>query len=400
MVLSGKARLSVTSRALDEIGERITRYLGIVAVINGGFGLTLAAALYLLGMPYAMLWGLIAGTFRFIPYIGPWIGALFPITMSIALSDGWWLPSAVLCAVILLELATNNFVEPFLFGHTTGVSPTAFLLCAGFWLFLWGPLGLVLAIPFAVCLVVIGKNVPELRFLSLLLSDEPALTPDASYYQRLMQGDSQEALAVVATHLEKSDSNNVNDELLIPTLNRAKSDVRQDRLEWDNYKSIIELIRGSLPQIDELTADGTRSQDGIANPDAVTVVGIPASDDADQLALEILQRHTKASNWAIRILRSEMSSTELIESLQDYRPAVICIASIPPGGLARARTLCKSLRTAFPDIPIVVGRWGQRRQSRNEHEQLLLAGATAVAKTQVETCRLVDANLAATGSPT
>jgi hypothetical protein len=157
-------------------------------------------------------------------------------------------------------------------------------------------------------------------------------------------------------------------------------------------------MRHSLPKIDELTVDGTRSPDRAFTADSVTVVGIPASDSADELSLEILQRHTAASNWNFKIMSSERSSNELISSLKDDPPDVICIASIPPGGLGRARSLCKTLRAAFPDVPIVIGRWGQRRQSRNEHEQFMLAGATAVAKTQPETCTLVNANLSTANS--
>lgn len=398
VVLAGKARLSVTSRALDDIADRITRYLGMVALVNGSFGLALSAILFLLGMPYAMLWGFVAAAFRFFPYVGPWVGAVFPITMSLALSDGWWQPLAVCGGVIVLELATNNLVEPFLFGRTTGVSPTALLICAAFWLYLWGPLGLVLSIPFAVCLVVIGKNVPELRFLPLLLSDEPALTADASYYHRLMLGESQEAIKVVSGYLAQPDSKNVYEELLIPTLKRAKNDLRQDRLEWDDYQSIIESMRGSLPEIDKLTSGDATTTDFTAGNRTATIVGLPAADVADQTALEILQRQPAAAEWTIRILVTDIITPELVAQITEAHPDLICIASIPPGGLRRARGLCKRLRAAFPDLPIVIGRWGEKRTSQNEREQLMLAGATAVTSTQAETCRVLRAKLATTRS--
>ena len=130
VLLAGRARLAVTSKALEEVTERVSRYIVTVALVNGGFGIILTLGLMLLGMPYALLWGFVAAVLRFIPYIGPWIGAVFPIMMSLATSEGWWQPLEVFGYVLVLELLTNNIIEPLLFGHSTGVSPTALLISA------------------------------------------------------------------------------------------------------------------------------------------------------------------------------------------------------------------------------------------------------------------------------
>ncbi|MDB5337385.1 MAG: hypothetical protein JWN70_3004 [Planctomycetaceae bacterium] len=400
VLLAGRARLSVTSNALDEISDRITRYLGMVAVVNGGFALLLSAMLYLAGMPYAMLWGFLAGALRFIPYIGPWVGALFPITMSLALSNGWWQPLVVFGCVIVLELVTNNAIEPLLFGRTTGVSPTALLISAAFWLFLWGPLGLVLSIPFAVCLVVIGKSIPELHFLAVLLSDEPALTADASFYQRLMLRDPEAAIAIAATYVQQTASRNVYDELLLPTLNRAKCDLRRERLSKRNYQSIVESMRESLPKIRELIprAESVAQPQPTASGGPGTIIACAAGDGAEHVALEMLKSSLADIPSPVRIVDVHQSAAALVAGIVQERPALICIGSIPPGGLVRVRRLCKRLRAALPEVPIIVGRWGRKRQNQNERDQLMLAGATAVAATQAETCRVLHETLAPTAS--
>ncbi|MDB5340179.1 MAG: family transporter [Planctomycetaceae bacterium] len=399
VLLAGRARLSVTSNALDEISDRITRYLGMVAIVNGGFALLLSGMLYLCGMPYAMLWGFVAGALRFIPYIGPWVGALFPITMSVALSHGWWQPVAVLGCVIVLELVTNNAIEPLLFGRTTGVSPTALLISAAFWLYLWGPLGLVLSIPFAVCLVVIGKTIPELHFLAVMLSDEPALTADASFYQRLMLRDPEAAIAIAATHVQQPASRNVYDELLIPTLNRAKRDLHRRRLSNEDYQSIVESMRESLPKIHELIPRAKSpavSQNSGAGNSPGTIIGCSTGEGADGVALEMLRSTLSDTPGPMRIVSAHKTDSAFVAGIVQDRPALICIASIPPGGLVTARGLCKRLRAALPDVPIVIGRWGQQRQNQNEREQLMLAGASAVTTTQAETCNVLYATLAPT----
>ena len=251
VLLAGKARLALTSKALEDVTDRISRYIVMVALVNGGFGVLLTAGLLLLQVPYALLWGFLAAGLRFIPYIGPWIGAVFPIIMSLAISEGWGQPLAVFGYVMVLELISNNVVEPLVFGHSTGVSPTALLVSAAFWLYLWGPFGLVLSAPFAVCLVVLGKNIPQLGFLNLLMGDVPALRAHVGLYQRLMLGDEHEAATLVLQRMKRSPSDEVYDELLVPALNCAKRDVQRDYLTDDDQRTVLEGMRESLRQTDQ-----------------------------------------------------------------------------------------------------------------------------------------------------
>jgi predicted PurR-regulated permease PerM len=405
-LLAGKARLALTSKALEDITDRISRYIVMVAMLNGGFGVLLTAGLFFCGVPYALLWGFFAAGMRFIPYIGPWVGAVFPIAMSLAASEGWWQPLAVFCCVMTLELISNNVVEPLVFGHTTGVSPTALLISAAFWLYLWGPIGLVLSAPFAVCLVVLGKNIPLLGFLNLLLGDVPALREDVGVYQRLMLGDEHEADRLVLQHMKDAQPDDVYDEILIPALNYTKRDVQRDYLTEGDQLSILEGLRESLLQTDRFRQSALATavkpidsalEDQGAIPPArfkpAKILGCPATDDTDCIGLEMLQQLLDPTHWELEVTSVETLTSELAARIAHDPPAIICIASLPPGGMTHARYLCKRLRDASPEISIIVGRWSQKRNSKIDRERLEQAGASFVTTTLLETRQLLESRL-------
>ncbi len=176
-LILGQGRISATTRAMNDAGARVTRYLLMQLIVNVTYGIAVAIGLYFIGVPNAVLWGTSAAMLRFIPYVGPWIGASIPIALALAVSPGWIMPLLALGLFVVLELLSNNVMEPWLYGSSTGVSPIALIFAAVGWTWLWGPVGLVLATPMTVCLVVMGRHIPRLSFFSVLLSDEEALTP-------------------------------------------------------------------------------------------------------------------------------------------------------------------------------------------------------------------------------
>jgi len=402
VLLAGKARLALTSKALEDVTDRISRYIVMVAIVNGGYGIMLTAGLYFCGVPYALLWGFIAAAMRFIPYIGPWVGAIFPMVMSLAISVGWGQPIAVFAYIAVLELVSNNVIEPLVFGRSTGVSPTALLISAAFWLFLWGPIGLVLSAPFAVCLVVLGKNIPQLSFLNLLLGDEPAFRENVGIYLRLMQGDEHEAIRLVLQRMKDSPADEVFDDMLVPALNYTKRDVLREYLTDDDRRLVLKRMRDSLRQTDEFlrTAaakeddkeptpdDGSSISPAAMNP--VKILGCPAMDDMDCVGLEMLRQLLDPTRWVLEVTAVETLTSELVARIAEDPPAFLCIASLPPGGLAHARYLCKRLRAASPELQIIVGRWGPRRNSKLDRERLEQAGASFVTTTLLETCQLLE----------
>lgn len=402
VLLAGQTRLALTSKALEDVTERISRYIVMVAAVNGGFGVVLTAGLFALQVPYALLWGFLAAGLRFIPYIGPWVGALFPIAMSLATSEGWGQPFAVFGYVLLLELICNNVVEPLAFGHSTGVSPTALLISAACWLYLWGPIGLVLSAPFAVCLVVLGKNIPQLGFLNLLLGDVPALRAHVGLYQRLMLGDQHEAATLVLQRMKKSPADEVYDEMLVPALNFTRRDVQRDHLTVEDQRMVLEGMRESLRQTDaylsaaspspEVSQDGTPNHPCVISHVAIRsikILGCPSKDDTDGVGLEMLRQLLDPTEWDLEVTALETLTSELAARIAEDPPSVICIASLPPGGLAHARYLCKRLRDASPEILIIVGRWGQQRNIKIDRERLEQAGANFVTTTLLETRQLL-----------
>ncbi len=199
--LMGHGRLITTTQAFDEGAQRISRYLIMQVLVNTIFGLILAGGLFAAGLfsghrvlwQYALLWGFLAGSLRFVPYLGTWIAAALITGFSVATLPGWGLPIGIFAFFVVVELLTANAVEPLVFGHSTGISPLALLLAAAFWTWLWGPIGLILSTPLTVILVVLGKYVPELHFFEVLLGDEPALSIPVTYYQRLVARDLDEA---------------------------------------------------------------------------------------------------------------------------------------------------------------------------------------------------------------
>lgn len=404
VLLAGNARLALTSKALEDVTERITRYLVMVALLNGGYGLLMMIGLYFLHVPNAFLWGVLAAGLRFIPYVGPWVGAFFPISMSLATSDGWSFPLGVFGYIVVLELISNNVIEPMVFGHSTGVSPTALIISAAFWMYLWGPIGLVLSAPIAVCLVVLGKNISQLGFLNLLLGDGPALRAHVGLYQRLMLGDQQEASALILERMKASSVDEVYDALLIPSLNYTRRDLLRDYLKDDDQRMIVEGLRKTLLEVAGYAHPSTattlssedsheQSPDTSTTTQLPTVLGCPARDDTDGVGLEMLRQLLNPKRCILEVASEATLVWELVARIATNPPIAICIASLPPGGMSHARYLCKRLREAAPEMQIIVGRWGPNSVSKLDRERLISAGADFVTTTLLETRKLLESRL-------
>ena len=226
--LVGKGHISTTTRAMEDAGARVFRYLLMQLVVNVSYGIPVAIGLYFIGVPNAVLWGAFATVLRFIPYIGPWIGAAMPVALSLAVSPSWTMPLLTIGLFVVLELLSNNVMEPWLYGSSTGVTPIALIVAAVFWTWLWGAVGLILSTPLTVCLVVMGRHVSRLSFLSVLLSDEEALTPAEDCYHRLLTAGEQDELEFVEAYLKANSLTALYDSVFIPVIiaNRDGSQAR------------------------------------------------------------------------------------------------------------------------------------------------------------------------------
>jgi hypothetical protein len=352
-------------------------------LINTLFGVIIMVGLAVLGIRYAPLWGFICGLLRFIPYLGTWVGAGLLELFCVATTDGWRDPLLAFALFLILEIVVANVVEPLLFGHSTGVSPFALLVAAAFWLFMWGPVGLILSTPLTVCLVVLGKYVPQLEFFDVLLSDEPVLDPEVSYYQRLLAHDQDEAVELVEQHITEKPLETVYEEVLLPAVVLAKRDEERGGLSKQEAKYVFESARDTLRNVvapvvaTELGDEGKK----LTSKDCVAILGCPATDEADELALEMFQLFLTRNACQFEILSSHTLTAEIPAKIEELRPALIIISAIPPGALAHARYLCKRLRTQFPDLKILVGWWGATDGSGRIQDRLKSAGADFVAFT-------------------
>jgi len=380
---------------MEEIGQRISRYLGTLALVNSGFGLVMGLGLALIGLPYSVLWGCLAAMLRFIPYVGPAIALALPLVFSFANFPGWIQPLEVVALFGAVEVALNSFLEPVLYGKTTGVSPLGLLIAAMFWTWLWGTPGLLLSTPLTVCLVVLGKYVPCLGFFSILLGAEAELDPDVRLYQRLVALDRAGAEDVVEAALKTRPRVVVFDQVLIPTLSRAEQDAARGDLDeseqafvWDVIGDVVERMKG-VEQFDLASASrgangNTKAGGDKSTPPRKAVVGIAVADRSDALVLQMLGQLLTASGLDLQVIADAESPLEVAERVAELSPELVVASHLSPGDLRPARYLVRRLRARFADLEIVVGRWGETAAASAEAERLHALGASQVVFTLAE----------------
>jgi predicted PurR-regulated permease PerM/cell division inhibitor SulA len=394
--LMGQGRMTVTTKALDDTGARISRYLHMQFALNSSYGVVWGGALYMIGVDYALLWGFLAGVMRYIPYLGAWLGALFPIALSLAQFPGWWPTLIVIGVVLVLELIWNNALEPWFYGQSIGVSPVGMLIAVAFWTLLWGPVGLVLSGPLTICIVVVGKYVPDLSFFTTILGDTPSLEPSVDFYQRLLARDQDEASQFIAELVESSPAPSLYDEVLIPALAFAQHDREQDMLTESQVQNMYATMGEILDDLGlQLPTNTTTVEVVVANDivagatERVKILACPARGQTDLLALEMLQQLLPAAEWELEISAMDTLTAELVQNVATDLSTVILISALPPGGLAHARYLCKRLRAQRRDLKIVVGRWGQLEKIETNRNSLQSAGADRVVTSLIDARKLL-----------
>lgn len=396
--LLGYGRLSLTTTALDEAGHRVSRYLLTQAIINGGMGLVIGVGLFLLGVPYALLWGALIVILRFVPYIGIWIAALLPFAVSLATSSNWWQPLSVLGMFAVFETVAAMVIEPMLFSQSAGTSKLAMLIAIAFWIWLWGPVGLLLATPLTACLAVVAKYVPQLEFIAVLFGDQPMMQASVTYYQHLLALDQDEAEAVVEEQLRTHAVEHVFDEVLVPALHYAKRDSRLGILTDYEQKYVYKSTREIVERIGLPSAYPPSPTDapaiGVSDTATVSIAKVrilawPAHDEGDAVALLMLQQLLDATRYEMEISVGGQRLSEILQEVGQKSPELVCVGLIPPGGLSASRHLSKLLHGRLPGLNIVVGYWGLPEKVLNDREILLAAGATHCAATLIETRDLI-----------
>jgi predicted PurR-regulated permease PerM len=352
--LSGRPSLVVATKAFTDAGARISRYLLMQFVVNATMGLAVGIGLYFIGVPYAALWGLTAGLLRYIPYVGPWIAALLPITVSLVTTPGWEQVLMVVGLFVVLELLSNNVMEPLLYGNSVGLSPLAVIVAAIFWTWLWGPVGLVIATPITACLVVLSTHVPALDAIGRLLGERPALKPYETLYQRLLAHDADEADAIITRYRDEH-SLDAALQLALDALLALKRDMQAGRVSADDGEPVISGLRDVL---DDLGAAAETGVGTASEGPRTLVIGAPGRDPIDAVVLEIARVLLHGEPVTLEVLSTELMIGEAIAAIEGKAPAAVLVPSLPPAGLTPARQLCMRLHARLPELPLMAARLG------------------------------------------
>ena len=340
--------------------------------------------LLIIGVPYALLWAVLAACLRFIPYVGPAVAAGAPLFVSLASSQGWSQPLWVLGLFLVLELLTNLVLEPVLYAGVAGVSQVALLVAVAFWTWLWGPLGLLLATPLTVCMVVLGKHVPGLEFVGILMTASPPPSADAAFYQRLLTMDQSGASDLVDRHQKSNPPDSVYDSLLLPALNYAERDRLEGRVSAEEESAVLaatrELVADAVASSPPgRSGEGSESEPAAAAGPRLCGLAYPANGAADELALHMLSQLLADTSVSLDVSSSQLMSSDILALMRKKGYPFLCIADLPPSAPSKTRYLIKKLGLSLPDVPILVGRWAPPSLADESHAALTEAGATHVA---------------------
>src|SRR6202046_3412348 len=371
--LAGLSRFHVTTQAFDEATKRVGRYLFLQFLVNLGYGAVFGTALCFIGVPNAFLWGVLAGLLRFIPYVGTMVGAAMPILLSLAVLDGWAKPLMAFGAFMVIEVLTSYVIEPLVYAAQTGVSSLAILVAAIFWAALWGPIGLLLSTPLTVCIVVIGRYIPQWEFLSVLLGDQRVLGTEVQLYQRLRRIDAEGARQVIDAFLKEGSIEKLYDSVITPVLIFIEKDRAQVGLGEEREQFVFQTLKDIIEELTLKPEAETQSQEvdaeagGPLIPSAVAakeknIVGcavacIPARDEGDEILGMMLAHLATRAGYASQIVLPA-SVEDMIEETAEQNCEVIYISALPPYSVYSMRRLYKKLRVRFPKSRIGIGLWG------------------------------------------
>ena len=426
--LAGSHDLQRTTAALDDAASRLSRLFLIQLLLNGSFGIVIGTGLWLIGVPSAILWGILAAVLRFVPYIGAVIAAAFPLALAVAVDPTWTMLLWTVALFVVVEPVVGHVIEPMVYGHSTGLSPVAVVASATFWTALWGPIGLVLATPLTVCLVVLGRHVERLEFLDVMFGDRPALSPPEIFYQRMLAGDPTEASEKAEEFLKERSLSSYYDEVALKGLQLAQADAERGALDPERLIKIRDAVSEFASNISE--------QDDRLPPKIIPTTDVEATsavetvaEDAPYENLPVLRKEDLPPDWqgqhpilcvagrslideaaaimlgqlstahglSARVEGAEALSTANIFRLETAGVAIVCLVYMDASGPAHMRYSVRRLRRKLPKATIILGCWMKDMdpaalESLREGAKADLAAATlgGALKHCIETTGVVD----------
>ncbi|WP_247488120.1 MULTISPECIES: AI-2E family transporter [unclassified Bradyrhizobium] len=386
--LAGSDDLQRTTAALDDAASRLSRLFLIQLLVNGSFGIIIGMGLWLIGVPSAILWGILAAVLRFVPYIGAVIAAAFPLALAVAVDPTWTMLLWTIALFVVVEPVVGHVLEPMVYGHSTGLSPVAVVASATFWTALWGPIGLVLATPLTVCLVVLGRHVERLEFLDVMFGDRPALSPPEIFYQRMLAGDPTEASAKAEEFLKERSLSSYYDEVALRGLQLAQADAERGALAPDRLTKIRDAVQEFANNISEqderlppkvgptTDVEATSAIEGVAEDAPYESLRVLRKEDLpagwqgehpvlcvagrnpiDEAAAIMLAQLTGAHGLSARVEAAEALSTANIFRLETTGVAIVCLVYMDASSPAHMRYSVRRLRRKLPKATIILGCW-------------------------------------------
>ena len=358
--LAGSGDMQRTTVALDEAASRLSRYLFLQTAINACFGLVIGGGLWLIGIPNSGLWGLIGMLFRFVPYVGVPIAFLFPAVLAVAVDPGWSMLIWVMALFGGVEAVVGQGIEPFVYGRSMGLSAVAVVVAAVFWTWLWGPVGLLLSTPLTMCFVVLGRHIEGLKFLDVMLGDQPALAMDESLYLRMLADDPDDATQDAEEFLREHSLSAYYDEVAARALMLAQADVNRGVLDPLRQTRIRDAIKGLIANLSDRKDPGAAKAlselpPAWRNTPVMCIAGRGPLDEAAALLLvDMLAKYGVGA----RVVSSDQTSAAQIDKLDVEGVGVACVSYLEPGTYKNARYQVRQLRKRMPDVPVMAIFWG------------------------------------------
>ena len=347
--VAGGGHYGVTSQALNEAADKVSRYVLAEVALNTLYGAVITIGLFFLGIPNPFIWGLLCALLRFVPYVGPILAAAMPIGLSLAVSADWSLPIATISFFAVVELVVNNVVEPLVHGRSTGLSPVAILAAAAFWTWLWGPVGLILSTPLTVCLFVFGKHFPPLHFFHVLMGQEVDRSLAARLYPRLLASDHDAVWEAVSAELKRTGLAETFDATLVPVLELVKRSRLSGELEADESQRIVRDVEEIADEAADEAASGAKAKVALKGD----VLCIPSRDETDAACCRMLTRVLEREGVTARLCLPDAVPAPTGET---PKPSVFCVVDVRTASPRRLQHMADRLRTRFPDVPVVAAR--------------------------------------------
>ena len=401
--LAGTADLQRSTAALDDAGSRLSRFFLMQTLLNAGFGLVIAIGLWVIGVPNAVLWGIFAGLMRFVPFIGGIIAAFFPIALAAAVDPGWSMVLATAGLFLVAEPIAGHVIEPLLYGQHTGLSPVAIVISTLFWTLLWGPVGLLLATPLTVCLVVLGTHIEALQFIEVLLGDEPALEPQERFYQRLLAGDDTEAADMSERQLKKQRLSAYYDAVAMPALALGQTDAAHGKLSHEKQLEICDTVEEVVEDLSDYEdqdpddSDETRASVASLAPGSLTgawqveypVLCVASRSPLDQAASVMLAQLLDKHGLPARVQPfTDVASARSFKVDAPDAP-LVCISYFgSAGNPAHVRYVIRRLRRVMPNARFLAGFWMLLGEDDKAEEWRTAVGADLVATSLSQTLEI------------